>query len=413
MAKQTILFTVLPRGLTVNPATFPVSVFVSPRLQDGDRLGQFPDWLDWTGRLRDGGLQLTFGCGARKQTLSVNTAPLRPDLWRAMFDEQTFVRSREFNDYTDRAIFSYPARVALSVLKSTYQQAGLALALPDRDPPQSDDDEQRYSPKRAILKELLSGLQVNWTDRDGERLREQYRRAFRGLGVTIVECDLAASLQEFRNCSRIINTAECYTIHERDYLERGHEMGVALRNKLDFGSVVAAADYLRAQRWRRALADEVERLFDQVDVILCAGTTRVAPDYEDRAGIKAFTGESAMAAFSLSGHPAISVCSGFSALGLPLNVQLAGRRFQDGLVAGTATALETAFALKDRRPPDPGAPPPAPAWTSEPAPQIALSERMLRARSAVGTVVSQLPQDLPKSLEPFVTVNTRSDHEVE
>jgi aspartyl-tRNA(Asn)/glutamyl-tRNA(Gln) amidotransferase subunit A len=296
---------------------------------------------------------------------------------------------------------------------------GVIAGFDPLDPASADVDVARVTQGDASVKGLRVGVLRRFHERDVKTDRElsggfhRTVEAFRGLGVTIVECDLAASLQEFRNCSRIINTAECYTIHERDYLERGHEMGVALRNKLDFGSVVAAADYLRAQRWRRALADEVERLFDQVDVILCAGTTRVAPDYEDRAGIKAFTGESAMAAFSLSGHPAISVCSGFSALGLPLNVQLAGRRFQDGLVAGTATALETAFALKDRRPPDPGAPPPAPAWTSEPAPQIALSERMLRARSAVGTVVSQLPQDLPKSLEPFVTVNTRSDHEVE
>ena len=51
-----------------------------------------------------------------------------------------------------------------------------------------------------------------------------------------------------------------------------------------------------------------------------------------------------MAAFSISGHPAISICSGFSADGLPLNVQLAGRHFEDGRVVAAAAALETAFA---------------------------------------------------------------------
>ncbi len=30
MAKQTILFTVMPRGLSLNPVSLPVSVFISP-----------------------------------------------------------------------------------------------------------------------------------------------------------------------------------------------------------------------------------------------------------------------------------------------------------------------------------------------------------------------------------------------
>ena len=179
---------------------------------------------------------------------------------------------------------------------------------------------------------------------------------------------LRRACSTFRGCSRIINTAECYAIHEKDYRERGDQMGVALRNKLDIGRTVAAVDYIRAQRWRRELTEEIDRLFDDADIVLCAGTTRVAPDYADRAGVKAFTGESAMAVFSMSGHPAISVCSGFSQDGLPLNVQLAGRRFEDGRVVAAADLLETALALKGKRPPDPGAPLAPPAWATEPAP---------------------------------------------
>lgn len=180
MANQTILFTVLPRSLSLNPAPIPISVFVAPRLQGADRLAQFPDWLDWTGQLKDRGLKLTLRCATQTLTVDVDPTPLRPDLWRAMFNEQTFVRSHAFNDYADRAIFSYPARVALSVIKSTYQEASVALALPERNPP-SDDDDQRHSPSRQILKGLLSGLAVNWNDREGERLRDVHRKKFKGL----------------------------------------------------------------------------------------------------------------------------------------------------------------------------------------------------------------------------------------
>ncbi len=225
---------------------------------------------------------------------------------------------------------------------------------------------------------------------------------FRDAGATLVDIDLETSMIDLRGCSRIINTAECYAIHEKDYRERGDLMGVALRNKLDIGREVSAVDYLRAQRWRRTLVAQIDRLFDNVDIVLCGGATRVAPEYADRAGIKAFTGESAMAVFSMSGHPAMSVCSGFSEAGLPLNVQLGGRRFEDGRVAAAGDLLENAFALKGKRPPDPGAPVSPPAWTKEPVPVVSGDERQRRAVAAMSAAVKQLPRDLPTSLEPFM-----------
>ena len=150
------------------------------------------------------------------------------------------------------------------------------------------------------------------------------------------------------------------------------------------------------------------------DIVLCAGTTRVAPDYADRAGIKAFTGKSAMAVFSMSGHPAISVCSGFSKDGLPLNVQLAGRRFEDGRVVAAAGLLETALALKGKRPPDPGDAVGAAGLATEPAPVHLRGGAQPAARPQPwNAAVRQLPRDIPTSLEPFVTVNMRSGHAAE
>jgi aspartyl-tRNA(Asn)/glutamyl-tRNA(Gln) amidotransferase subunit A len=303
----------------------------------------------------------------------------------------------------------------------TARDAGLALraiaGFDPVDPASADADIARVMDDTA--KRLRVGVvrrfheQDITADADFAAAFDHVVAAFTELGATVIERDLASSMQDFRNCSRVINTAECYAIHERDYVDRREWMGIALRNKLDVGHAVTAVDYLRAQRWRRALAAEIDQLFDDVDIVLCGGTTRIAPDYSDRAGIKAFTGESAMAVFSISGHPAISICNGFSARGLPLNVQLAGRRFEDGRVVAAASALECALALKSKRPPDPYACPSPPAWTKEPPPIIREEERMSRAVASMQSTLAQLPADIPKSLEPFVTVNMRSGHEAE
>ncbi|MCU1690293.1 MAG: hypothetical protein JWN20_2221, partial [Jatrophihabitantaceae bacterium] len=180
MADQQILFTAMPRGMTQNLDPLPVSVYVSPRLTGADRLGAFPDWVDWTGRLAESGLSLTFRAGARELTVPVSTSALEPRLWQAMFAEDTFVRSHEFDDYSHRAIFSYPVRFALSSLKSIYARAGVDLALPDRTPrhPREPGD-SRY---RSLLRELYRGLDVGWTEDRAQRLRAYDRESFASPG---------------------------------------------------------------------------------------------------------------------------------------------------------------------------------------------------------------------------------------
>ena len=177
MIQQTIQFTVMPRGLTLNPASPPISVLISPRLYGGDTLGLFPDWLNWTGTIKDHGLKLVLECAGKQHTLEIDTQPLRPDLWQALFNERTFVRPYAFPDYTERAVFSYSKRMAISALKTIYQQAGLYLALPGREGDLVSD--MRESRNTQILKNLLGGLQVNWDRDSGERLRSRYRDSFK------------------------------------------------------------------------------------------------------------------------------------------------------------------------------------------------------------------------------------------
>lgn len=184
MAQQTMLFTVMPVGMQLNPAALRVSVNISPRLEGSTTLGDYPDWLNWTGRLQETGLTLTFRCGGETLDREIDTGVLRPDLWRAMFHEDTFVRTHVFKDYTDRAIMSFSVRLALSSLKSVYQQAGAVLGIPDRSP---QDEQERRSLYRLYLKNLLSGLDVHWNEEKGDRLRKTYRASFAQLGASFSE----------------------------------------------------------------------------------------------------------------------------------------------------------------------------------------------------------------------------------
>jgi hypothetical protein len=170
-ATHTVLFTVMPRGISLNGGSLPVSVLVSPRLTGADRLGAFPDWLNWTTTLKDG-LTLTFRSGAQTATAKIDTKPLQPDLWRALFTRDTFVRPRAFDDYSQHGIVSYSVRESLSALKAVYQEAAVTLALPDD--PSSPQGEKRGNRQR--LGAILDGLDVHWNAKDAKRRRELVRR---------------------------------------------------------------------------------------------------------------------------------------------------------------------------------------------------------------------------------------------
>ena len=54
--------------------------------------------------------------------------------------------------------------------------------------------------------------------------------------------------------------------------------------------------------------------------------------------------------FNLTGQPAVSIPCGWTKDGLPLGLQLVGRRGADGLVLRVATAIEAQAPWSDRRP---------------------------------------------------------------
>jgi aspartyl-tRNA(Asn)/glutamyl-tRNA(Gln) amidotransferase subunit A len=54
--------------------------------------------------------------------------------------------------------------------------------------------------------------------------------------------------------------------------------------------------------------------------------------------------------FNVTGQPAMTVCAGFGAGGMPVGVQLAGQPFEDALVLRAAHAFERATEWRGRRP---------------------------------------------------------------
>jgi len=179
---------------------------------------------------------------------------------------------------------------------------------------------------------------------------EQAAKVLEGLGAIIREVTLPAPLTQYRDAARIINWAESFSIHEQDFLARNHLMGQALREKMMSGFMVRAVDYIAALRLRKSLAKATDALVRSCDALLLANAFHVAPRFDEPDSVQLFTSETASSVFNITGHPALSICTGFDGGGLPLNAQIVGRYFDETTVLKVAQAFESATPWRDRRP---------------------------------------------------------------
>ena len=153
-------------------------------------------------------------------------------------------------------------------------------------------------------------------------------------------------------CVRVLLYAEALSIHERDLDARPELYAEITRTRLAAARAIGGADVIHAQRWRRQLCDAYMAATEGLDALVSACSLSAAPPLEAMSGPPYFStrGKLVMTPFSLTGAPALSVCAGFTASGLPLSIQIAGRPFDDAKVLRVGHAYERATPWRGRRP---------------------------------------------------------------
>jgi aspartyl-tRNA(Asn)/glutamyl-tRNA(Gln) amidotransferase subunit A len=172
---------------------------------------------------------------------------------------------------------------------------------------------------------------------------------FRELGAEIREVQLSP-LQDWTACGSLISIVERAAAYEEWARTRLADFGERMRSRLMLSAFVSGVDYLQAVRRRRELRAELQAAMAGLDVVLTAVLPGEAPKIDDVPKWDVFQQPSFMMPFNVAGYPAMSVCSGFGAGGLPVAIQLAGKPFQEATVLRIADAFEKATAFRDRRP---------------------------------------------------------------
>jgi Asp-tRNA(Asn)/Glu-tRNA(Gln) amidotransferase A subunit family amidase len=211
----------------------------------------------------------------------------------------------------------------------------------------------------------IKGLHVAWTPDLGyaaveERVLEICGNAaaeFESLG-----CHVEVVNPAWENPEEIFSTivsAQFYAAWADSLPAREAEMDPGLVRFIRRGGSVSARDYLTAMTKAAAYWQEVHTFLERFDLLLMP-TAAVAPfPLEGGRVPREIAGQSVSVLgwmpftypFNLTGQPAVSVPAGWTEDGLPVGLQIVGRRHADRTVLAAAAAFEAAMPWRERRPP--------------------------------------------------------------
>jgi aspartyl-tRNA(Asn)/glutamyl-tRNA(Gln) amidotransferase subunit A len=134
---------------------------------------------------------------------------------------------------------------------------------------------------------------------------------------------------------------------------RGAGFGAEVRRRVLIGTYVLSAGYydayyIKAQKVRARIAEDFERAYKDVDVILTPATPGPAFAIGEKMDdpIAMYLNDVFTVPVNLSGLPGISIPAGLTSDGLPLGLQLIGRAFDEETLLRAADVLEKAAGFK-------------------------------------------------------------------
>jgi aspartyl-tRNA(Asn)/glutamyl-tRNA(Gln) amidotransferase subunit A len=170
------------------------------------------------------------------------------------------------------------------------------------------------------------------------------------MGANLEEVTIP-SLEYVRAANVIIMLSEAYAFHERNLKARPQDFGEMVRARFRIGGLLSAGDYVQAQRCRQVVKREFAEVLRKVDLLVTPTMTQPAAAFQGYDATSTIRGPSFTAPFNVTGLPAISVPCGFTANGLPVGMQIAGKPFDEPTVLRAAYTYQQHARWFERRPP--------------------------------------------------------------
>jgi aspartyl-tRNA(Asn)/glutamyl-tRNA(Gln) amidotransferase subunit A len=227
-----------------------------------------------------------------------------------------------------------------------------------------------FAPDQDLPDGRLEGVRIGWMARvgnariDPEMLAqaEAIVRLLEGMGAVVepVEHDFASLEREFL----IMLQSGLSARLGRHLPEYGERIDASLRTTIERGGTWSAEDLQRAGMVRTTLFRRMQEAFERYDFLLSPTLAAPAlPVGQDAFAPVIVDGEPAGQLrgawypytwpFNLTGHPALTIPSGWTAATLPTAVQIVGPFYAEARLFDLAARLESVRPWADRLPPEP------------------------------------------------------------
>ena len=175
---------------------------------------------------------------------------------------------------------------------------------------------------------------------------EAFAELVETLGEHISEVEVGPAFERAVDMHRTVMEVDMAHNLHRDFEQGGESLSETLRALIGRGRKVLAVDYTRALSASAALNASLDGVFDEFDAILTPAAPGPAPRGLDSTGSPAFC-----SLWTYLGTPAVTLPLLTADNGLPIGVQLIGRRGNDARLLRTANWLVNTLGKRGRAAP--------------------------------------------------------------
>lgn len=206
-------------------------------------------------------------------------------------------------------------------------------------------------PPASDLKGLRIGLPANFffdrVNQDVAQAVHGSARKLEQLGAQVREVRLP-NLEDANFAARIVQFGEVAAVYanKRDMSQFGEDV----RALIEQGRMLSAQDYVNAQRVRTVFRREFDKLWREIDVLVCPTTPTTAPpadqptiDINGQAENTRMASTRLVRSINFLGEPALSMPCGKDRHGLPIGLQLIGAPFTEPTLLQLGKTLEQAL----------------------------------------------------------------------
>lgn len=165
------------------------------------------------------------------------------------------------------------------------------------------------------------------------------------------------NMEDLLEACKVVTRSEAYVINKELALTPNNLLGEQIRERILQGADYKASEYVEAQQIKNKAIQSFDQLLQEVDVIVTPTLPILPPDIGEEEVTITDSMESVRAALirltcptNLIGFPSLTLPCGFSSTGLPIGMQLIGKRFDEANLYRFGYAFEQAVSLDKRIP---------------------------------------------------------------